>query len=238
MTTTKHHTTTRAAAPRDRRPGRQKPATTRRPQGRRSRRPLWIAATAVGIVGVLFLIFLAGRSGGGGTAANGQSTTYAVASPATGADAPAFALPSTTGGTVSLADLRGKTVLLFFQEGIGCEPCWQQIKDLEAAQPRLHSAGIDSLVTVTTNTLDQLKQKASDEGLTTPVLADTDFAVSRQYNANAYGMMGQSADGHTFVLVGPDGRIRWRGDYGGPPNYTMYVALDQLLTDMRSGLTA
>ena len=49
-------------------------------------------------------------------------------------------------------------------------------------------------------------------------------------------MMGTSRDGHTFILVGPDGVIRWRADYGGPPNYTMYLPVDALLADIQQGL--
>ncbi len=48
-------------------------------------------------------------------------------------------------------------------------------------------------------------------------------------------MMGTGADGHTFVLVGPDGQIRWRADYGGAPNYTMYLPVPSLLADIRQG---
>ncbi len=62
------------------------------------------------------------------------------------------------------------------------------------------------------------------------------LAVSRAYTANGYGMMGASRDGHTFILVGPDGRIRWRADYGGAPNYTMYVPVPNLIADIRAGL--
>jgi len=50
-------------------------------------------------------------------------------------------------------------------------------------------------------------------------------------------MMGTGADGHTFILVGPDGTIRWRADYGGAPNYTMYVPPTQLLADLQAGRT-
>ena len=73
-------------------------------------------------------------------------------------------------------------------------------------------------------------------GLTTPVLSDPDLAVSQQYGANQYGMMGASRDGHTFILVGPDGIIRWRADYGGAPNYTMYVPVQTLLADLQAGI--
>src|SRR5260221_321286 len=43
---------------------------------------------------------------------------YQVGSPGIGAGAPAFNLTSSTGGTVSLSGLKGKTVLLYFQEGL------------------------------------------------------------------------------------------------------------------------
>lgn len=72
-------------------------------------------------------------------------------------------------------------------------------------------------------------------GLTTPVLSDPDLAVSKTYDANSYGMMGTSRDGHTFILVGPDGTIRWRADYGGAPDYTMYVTVNKLLADLKAG---
>jgi hypothetical protein len=39
-------------------------------------------------------------------------------------------------------------------------------------------------------------------------------------------------DGHSFVLVGPDGVIRWRADYGGAPNYTMFLPTDRMLADL------
>jgi len=41
--------------------------------------------------------------------------------------------------------------------------------------------------------------------LSTPVLSDPTLTVSVSYHANDYGMMGTSRDGHTFILVGPDG---------------------------------
>jgi len=82
-----------------------------------------------------------------------------------------------------------------------------------------------------------LKQKAADEGITIPVLSDPDLAVSQSYTANGYGMMGASKDGHTFIVVGPDGLIKWRADYGGAPKYTMYVPISNLVADMRAGLS-
>jgi peroxiredoxin Q/BCP len=44
-----------------------------------------------------------------------------------------------------------------------------------------------------------------------------------------------NADGHSFVVVGPDGNIEWRADYGGAPNYTMFVPNSDLLAQMKAG---
>lgn len=190
-------------------------------------------------VAVLALVYFASTLGASSvqTGRSGQFR-FAIASPATGAMAPAFTLPSTTGGTVRLSDYRGKSVLLYFQEGIGCEGCWTQMKDIQADMKDFQGLGIETMLTITTNPLGALKQKVADEGLTLPVLSDELFAVSRAYNATAYGMMAGSADGHTFILVGPDGRIRWRADYGGPPDYTMYVPVSNLIADLQAGIKA
>ncbi|MDQ2706465.1 MAG: peroxiredoxin family protein [Actinomycetota bacterium] len=134
-----------------------------------------------------------------------------------------------------MSDYRGKTVLLYLHEGLGCQPCWNQIRDLQKQPAILTDLGVDQLVTITSGPADLIAQKMADDRLTVPALADTDLAVSKQYQANQYGMMGTDRDGHSFILIGPDGRIQWRADYGGSPNYTMYVPLDQLGADLRAG---
>lgn len=208
----------------------------RRSAARRAatRRRYVIAAVVVlGAVAILFGIYASsGGGGGGGTGAAGR---FEVGSPSQGR-APAIKLASTKGGTFDLAAERGKTVLLYFQEGVGCQPCWNQIRDLEKSKDKLSALGIDELVSITGNDLSALRQKVADEQLVTTVLADPDLAVSKTYHANEFGMMGTSADGHTFIVVGPDGAIRFRADYGGAPKYTMYVSPDDLLADLRAGL--
>jgi peroxiredoxin Q/BCP len=178
-----------------------------------------------------------------GAAASAGGDRYTIGSPGVGALAPDFTLPNVTGATtgaaapktVRLSDYRGKTVLLYFHEGLGCQPCWSQITDLQNTPAALRTAGVDQLLTITSGPADLVAQKTADDKLTEPALVDTDLAVSREYQANQYGMMGSSRDGHSFVLVGPDGRIQWRADYGGAPNYTMYVPVDELLADLRAG---
>ena len=202
-----------------------------------NRRP-WLVAAVVAVVlvaiGGLYLTFQHG-SGAGGSSNSGD---YQVGTPGVGAAAPGFTLPSTTGAQVSLASLRGKSVLLYFHEGLGCQPCWDQIRDLDAAGGRLKAAGVDQLLTITSGPVDLIAQKMGDDKLTATALADTNLSVSRTYNANQYGMMGNDRDGHSFILVGPDGRIQWRADYGGAPKYTMFVPVDRLLADLKAGRRA
>ena len=161
---------------------------------------------------------------------------FAVGFPGPAKEAPPIALPMTSGGTFDLAKLRGKTVLLYFQEGVTCEPCWNQIRDIDSNWADFRALGIDTVATIAVDPVSALKRMAADYKLGTPVLADTDLAVSKEYHANLYGMMGTSLDGHTFILVGPNGRIEWRADYGGAPKYTMYLPVQNLLADIRMGL--
>jgi peroxiredoxin len=200
------------------------------PRGRSARTPLVLITVAVALVATVAL-YATFRTGRHTATAAGQ---YQVGSPGPGQPAPRVSLPATTGSQIDLGAYKGKTVLLYFQEGLGCEPCWTQMRDLEKSAGQVRAAGIDQILSITTAPVNLLKQKVSDEGLHTPVLSDTSLTVSRSYHATDYGMMGNMSDGHTFVLVGPDGVIRWRGDYGGAPHYTMYVPVTTLLTDLRS----
>jgi peroxiredoxin Q/BCP len=101
--------------------------------------------------------------------------------------------------------MRGKTTLLYFQEGTDCEPCWTQLHDIQNDLSAFHRAGINNVVSITTNSLGALQQKASDEGIRLPVLSDPTLAVSHTYSANQYGMMGTMFDGHSSSSSGPPG---------------------------------
>ncbi|MGI8777585.1 MAG: peroxiredoxin family protein [Acidimicrobiales bacterium] len=201
----------------------------RRRKGRRLATSVGVIA-AVAVVGLFFL-----ARTGGGSSGSGSGPTFAVGRPGPGADAPAIRLPATAGGAFDLGAERGKNVLLYFQEGVGCQPCWDQMRDIEKNWAQFKALGVDEFVTIAGNPVAQLRQKVADESLTMPVLADPDLTLGKSYEANKFGMMGTGAYGHSFVLVGPDGKIRWRADYGGSPNYTMYVRVPALLKDLRAG---
>jgi peroxiredoxin Q/BCP len=203
----------------------------RRRAARKRKFGVWagIAAGVAAAVAGLFVIFHHASSAGT------SAYPYQVGSPGPGQAAPPFTLAASTGGRVSLSSYRGKSVLLFFQEGLTCQPCWNQITDLEKHAAQLKEAGISNVVSITGDPAGPITQRARDMGLSTPVLADPGLTVSKQYHANLYGMMGASRDGHTFILVGPDGKIRWRADYGGAPKYIMFLPTAALLADIKAG---
>jgi peroxiredoxin len=195
------------------------------------------ALLAVIAVGGLYLLYTS--SADGQDTASGPASGYRHVSgePGAGDPAPEFTLPATTGGQISLSDYRGQSVLLYFQGGLMCQPCFDQITDLERNQAALRAAGIDEVISISHDPVDLLAQKKADMGLSTPLLSDPNLEVSKEYNTTQYGMMGGSANGHSFILVGPDGIIDWRADYGGAPDYTMYLPTEKMLADLAAERT-
>ena len=124
--------------------------------------------------------------------------------------APGFALASTDGSTVSLADHRGHDVLLYFSEGVGCDACFYQQATIEAEQERFADAGLQ-VIPVVMNAAPDVRRELDRFGLTTPFLIDPDGSVSASYDTIGRG---HHADlpGHSFVLVDGSGTMRWRLD--------------------------
>jgi peroxiredoxin len=206
-------------------------AARRDQQGSRTLNWLIAGAVVVLILGVLYAVF---SNSTASTAAGADSERYDVGSPGPGDEALPFTLPGTNGEDVALSDFAGENVLLYFHEGLGCQPCWDQIRDLEAASPQLEAAGIDQLVSITSAPVDLLGQKMNDDGLQSLALADPELSVIEAYEANQYGMMGDTRAGHSFILVNGEGDIVWRADYGGAPNYTMWLPVDTILADLEA----
>lgn len=126
------------------------------------------------------------------------------------AGAAGFQLPSTDGTTVSLADHRGHNVLLYFNEGVGCDACFYQQARIEAEQQRFDDAEL-VVLPVVVNPAQQVAPELERFGLNTPYLIDADRRVSAAYDTIGRG---HHADlpGHSFVLVDGNGKLRWRLD--------------------------
>ena len=206
-----------------------------RAAGRSRHRWPWPLIGATAGIGLLVVGVAAMNSLSG---AGERPVPYDIGQPGIGAMAPDFSLPRAEGGTFRLSDQRGKQVLLYFHEGLGCDPCWRQIDDIQADLAKFNAVGIDEVVAISIDPTSAQLGRAQRDSISLPVLADSDLTVSGLYGTLGYGMMNGTRPGHTFILVGPDGKIRWRADYGGPPNFTMYVADDALLSELRRALGA
>ena len=204
---------------------------------RRARRRLLIKVGLVVVGAMAVLYFIARSQSDTGDGPEG-GPEFVVGEPGPGTAAPPIRLSSVAGDTWELGrDGANKTVLLYFQEGIMCQPCWEQMRDIEDGFAAYRELGIDEMVAITVDPIDLLRQKVTDEGLQSVVLSDPDVSLGASYAANQYGMMGTGMYGHSFIVVGPDGEILWRGDYGGSETgYTMYVSNERLLADLRAGL--
>lgn len=102
----------------------------------------------------------------------------------------------------------------------------QQIVDLQN-DPGFQSLNV-ALLSVSFDSKKEQAQGMLAYGIDIPMLIDEDHAVSRAYDVLQWSV-GTGEPGHTFILVGSDGRIAWIQDYGAPENRgVMYVPVDEL----------
>jgi peroxiredoxin len=119
-----------------------------------------------------------------------------------GAPAPAYRAATMAGDTVSLADLRGRTVLLNVW-ATWCHPCREELPVLQ----RLHEANADRGLTVigvsidATGAGDAIVDFASRYGVTYPLWHDPDNTVSTTFQGIGVPLS---------LLIGPDGVVRWK----------------------------
>ena len=181
------------------------------------------ALFAAAIISVAYVISVG--SGGAPTLQAGQM-------------APEFSLLSVTNGTsFNLASFANKSdVLLFFNEGLSCSPCLQQMIDIDRNYSAFHKMGL-VVVSITTDQPTNLGIWASNNKISNMmVLSDYSRQVDQSYSMMGAGtgsMHPGMAPGHSFVLVGKDGKILWRADYG---TMTMYVPMNQLIASVKSAL--
>ena len=134
-----------------------------------------------------------------------------------------------TGQTISSKSLlKGKT-LLFFSEGIMCQACFQQIKDIEDVGAELAQRGI-RLVSITPDSSSDLKQVVGQINIRTPMISDSNRNMSKAFNTLGQGMHGNSP-GHAFALIS-GGKVLWYRDYWLAPYRSMYVKPAELLKDI------
>lgn len=128
-----------------------------------------------------------------------------------GKPAPDFSLTDHSGRTYSLASLKGKNVVLFFNEGMMCYPaCWNQIASL-GADDRFKADGVVALSVVVDSAKEwnQAIQQMPELAAAT-VVHDTGGKASSAYgvlttkSSMHYGQL----PGHTYVVIDGNGIIR------------------------------
>jgi peroxiredoxin len=185
-----------------------------RTQALRRRRRIGGAAWAAGLLIVVALV----------TAALLSSRPVVSADTRT---APDFTLPTSDGGSVTLSALRGSPVVLYFNEGAGCDSCLLQMAEIEK-EAGFAEAGI-TVLPIVMNTAEQINVERERLGVESPFLLD-DGTVSQEYGTLGTGMHA-GLPGHGFVLIDAEGVQRWYGNYP-----SMWLKPSALLNEVTSRL--
>jgi peroxiredoxin Q/BCP len=126
-----------------------------------------------------------------------------------GDPAPTFTLPDADGNPVSLADYRGRRVILYAYPAAGTPGCTKQACDFRDNLAELNGVGLD-VIGISPDPPAKLAKFRDAEGLTFPLLSDPDKAVLTEYGAfGEKQMYGRTVTGvirSTFV-IDPDGVI-------------------------------
>jgi peroxiredoxin len=129
----------------------------------------------------------------------GSTTGGAIPAPAENFLAPDFSLTTLDGETVSLADFRGKVVLLNFWAS-WCPPCRSEMPAMERVYQDYANQGFVILAVNATqqDSPDAARQFVNEKGLTFPILLDTSGTVSALYRTRSLP---------TSFFIGADGII-------------------------------
>jgi peroxiredoxin Q/BCP len=126
-----------------------------------------------------------------------------------GDTAPDFTLPDADGKPVSLADYRGRRVVVYFYPAAGTPGCTKQACDFRDSLAELNGAGLDVLG-ISPDKPAKLAKFRDKEGLTFPLLSDADKDVLNAWGAfGEKQMYGKTVTGvirSTFV-IDPEGKI-------------------------------
>ena len=142
--------------------------------------------------------------------------------------APDFTLTDTAGVEHTLAEHRGENVVLYFNEGAGCQSCIVQMGEIEKRAAELAKANV-TVLPIVMNTRAQILRDMELNGVTTPFLLD-DGTVSDAYDTLGKGMHA-GLPGHSFVLIDTEGQQRWYGEYP-----SMWLDPGELLDEIRDRL--
>jgi peroxiredoxin Q/BCP len=123
--------------------------------------------------------------------------------------APDFTLPTADGGQLTLSDLRGSHVIVYFYPAAGTPGCTLEAANFRDSSAALTRAGY-RLVGISPDTPQRLAAFAADERLDYPLLADPDHRVLDAWGAwgekTLYGRLITGVIRST-VVVDPTGHV-------------------------------
>lgn len=125
--------------------------------------------------------------------------------PYVGDPAPDFTLPSTQGEVTLSQRLANGPVLLVFYPGDDTPVCTKQLCDYRDNLAVFGELGVQ-VIALNRQPLASHEKFAKKHALPFPVAADEDGRVCKRYGAS--GLFGMTK--RALVLVGRDGRVRWR----------------------------
>jgi len=117
--------------------------------------------------------------------------------------APSFTLPDADGKPVSLADLTGRKVVLYFYPEAATPGCTTQACDFRDSDAALQAAGY-AVIGVSKDSVAALAKFRDTEHLSFPLLADPELGVHEAYGTygekNSYGRIVMGTLRSTFVI--------------------------------------
>lgn len=120
-----------------------------------------------------------------------------------GDPAPGFTLVTDSGESLSLADLRGRRVILYAYPAAMTPGCTRQACDFRDSLGSLRAAGYQ-VVGISPDRPEKLAKFRDRDGLTFPLLSDPDHAVLAAYGAwgkkQSYGRTVTGVSRSTFVI--------------------------------------
>jgi len=126
-----------------------------------------------------------------------------------GDQAPDFTLPTDDGGTVSLRDLRGRKVIVYFYPAAMTPGCTKQACDFTDSLSSLEAAGY-AVIGLSPDKPEKLAKFRARDGLSITLASDADRSVMTAYGAfgekKLYGKVVEGVIRSTFV-VDEEGRI-------------------------------
>jgi peroxiredoxin Q/BCP len=125
--------------------------------------------------------------------------------PAVGTAAPEFTLTTNEGNQASLADFKGKWVVLYFYPKDFTSGCTLQARNFQRDLEKYQKINA-VILGVSVDNAESHKNFCAKEGLTFKLLADTDAKVSEQYGSTME-YQGHKLSARNTFIIDPKGKI-------------------------------